>query len=209
MSHPIERNTITSAATAATNPADQAELVNRARAGDDQAYAQLVTQHKDRVYATVYRLLHNHEDAAEICQDAFVKSYFALDSFRGDAAYATWVIGIALNLARNRIRDRGRKGRDKAVSLEQLQENSVNPATSAHAPNPGQHALAQETVANLEHCLEQLDDGHREVFALRMQDEMTYQDIATACEVPVGTVKSRLNAARRALRDCLERKGVL
>jgi RNA polymerase sigma-70 factor (ECF subfamily) len=190
---------------------DDAELVARAQQGDMAAFDGLVDRYKDRLYRVVYGYLGHREDALDICQEAFVRAWRGLDGFRGDAGAYTWLYRIATNAARNRLRDRSRKGRDRGASLEALSPAARlrMESDTARPDSPRDHAEERETAAALEGCLEALPEHLRMAFVLRVYDEAAYDAIGRVLECPVGTVKSRLNEARRRLRDCLKRRGVL
>lgn len=194
----------------AARQADMA-LVTACQEGDDTAFEALMRRYKDRVYAVLYRFLGNREDALDVAQEVFLRAYRGMADFRGEARVYTWLYRIAVNLARNRVRDRGRKGRDQATSLEGLEEAAPGAAQAAAADcdTPREHAQRGELQAALEACLEQVPDVYRLAFVLRIFDERSYEEIADALECPEGTVKSRLNQARRLLRACLEQNGVL
>ena len=183
-------------------------LVERFRAGDEAAFDALVRFNQDRVYGLLVRMLGNREDALETAQDTFVRAYRGIDGFRAEARFSTWVYGIALNLARNRLRDRSRKGRDRGVSLELLETEAPGAAPAA-ADCPRAAAEQGELEAALAACLEHLPETLRGAFALRVFEGLAYEEIADAMECPRGTVKSRLNDARRRLAECLGRRGVL
>jgi RNA polymerase sigma-70 factor (ECF subfamily) len=187
------------------------DLVKACQQGDATAFDALMGRYKDRLHAVVYRYLGRHEDTAEVCQDAFVKAYFAINDFRGEAKFSTWLISIAANLARNSLRDRQRKGRDKGSSLEAMSDSARTMVDRAMASKmtPRGDAVREETEAVLQDCLGQLDDAMRMTFVLRMYEEMSYQEIAEVTEVPLGTVKSRLNGARSALRTMLNDRDIL
>lgn len=187
------------------------ELVDACRNGDESAFDELVRRYKDRVYNVVYRYLGNHEDSLDVALEVFVRAYRNLDSFRGHAQVYTWLYSIAANTCRNRLRDRGRKGRDKGVSYEALAESAPGIAQEATATHitPSHLAEKRELNEGLKGCLGDLPDNYRLVFVLRTFDNLSYTDIATAAECPEGTVKSRLNQARKLLRECLGRRGLL
>jgi RNA polymerase sigma-70 factor (ECF subfamily) len=123
----------------------------------------------------------------------------------------TWLYSIAANLARNRLRDSSRKGRDQGSSLEALQEAAPALAQAAAAVHETPRTAAQrhELDAALRHCLDQLPEVYRLAFVLRIFDGLCYEDIASSAGCPAGTVKSRLNQARKLLRDCLEKQEIL
>jgi len=187
------------------------DLVEQCQAGDASAFDELVRRYQDRVYNTVYRYLGNHEDALDVAQEVFVRAYRAIDTFRGHAQVYTWLYSIAANLARNRLRDHGRKGRNRGTSLDALEEAAPDAAQRATAATdtPRDLAQRQELEQALDHCLEALPDLYRLAFVLRTWDGLSYEDIAASCGCPKGTVKSRLNQARSRLADCLEERGVL
>jgi len=194
---------------ALTTPDDDSALVERFRAGDEAAFDALVRRNQDRVYGLLVRMLGSREDALEVAQDTFVRAYRGMDGFRAEARFSTWVYGIALNLARNRLRDRSRKGRDRGVSLETLETDAPGAVPAAGTDCPRAAAEQGELEAALAACLEHLPETLRGAFALRVFEGLAYDEIADAMECPRGTVKSRLNDARRRLAECLQRRGVL
>ena len=187
-----------------------AALVTAAQQGDAAAFDALVVRHQDRVYGLALRLVSNREDALEVAQDAFVRAHGALAEFREEAAFATWLYRIVVNLARNRLRDRQRKGRNLAVSLEALRD--MIPGHELPAPiasNPRAVAERGEMEALLQEALASLAPPYREAFVLRVYDELPYEAIAAVMACPVGTVRSRLNGARRQLHAWLTERGAL
>ena len=195
-----------------TNLESDGGLVEECRRGDPKAFDELVNRYKDRVFNAAFRFLGNHEDASDLCQEVFVRAYKAIDSFEGKAKVSTWLYSITLNLCRNRVRDSKRKGRDKGVSLELLQEHSPGRADTIGArvgASPSEAAARSELESALQTCLEALPDHYRMAFVLRTYEDLPYGEIASIMSCPSGTVKSRLNQARRLLRDCLDTSGVL
>lgn len=192
---------------------DQADagLVERFLHGDTAAFEEIVRRYKDRVYNVVYRFLGNHEDARDVAQEVFIRAYRGMHGYRGHAQVYTWLYSIAANLARNRLRDMQRKGRSRGVSLEALEEQAPGAAEGLGAPQETPRGTAQrrELQDGLRLCLEGLPDSFRMAFVLRVHDELSYEDIAISIGVPQGTVKSRLNQARKRLRDCLKLRGLL
>ena len=188
-----------------------ASLVEKCRRGDGSAFDELVRRHKDRLYNVVYRFLGSHEDAQDVVQEVFVRAYRSIEGFRGESQVYTWLYRIALNLARNRVRDSKRKGRDKGTSLEALEGAAPGVAGRASSTerNPGSEAMAHELEETLQRVLDELPESCRMAFVLRTVDGLSYEEIAELMECPRGTVKSRLNQARRMLRDRLEELSVL
>ncbi len=179
---------------------DDLELAARFRHGDAQAFDVLLRRHQDRVFHLLYWFLGDASDAEDVAQEVWVRVYFALESFRGEAAFGTWLHHIALNLGRNRLRARNRKGRNRAVRLDPARHDRH----STTQDGPREQATAAETEAQLWRCLEALDERWRVPFVLRVMEGHSYQEIAGLVRVRLGTVKSRLNEARQRLRRCLE-----
>lgn len=179
-------------------------LVEECRQGESWAFDELVRRYKDRVYNVVYRFLGNREDAAEIASEVFVRAYQGMSEFRGHAQIYTWLYSIAANLARNRIRDSKRKGRNMGTSLETMQGRA--PHTNR---TPRAEAEAHEMDETLQQCLDELPEHYRTAFVLRTFEDMSYDEIADTLDCPVGTVKSRINQARKLLRQRLQELALL
>jgi RNA polymerase sigma-70 factor (ECF subfamily) len=186
-------------------------LVTECQNGNPAAFEELVRRYKDRVYNVVYRFLGNHEDAEDVALEVFVRAHQGIRGFRGSARLYTWLYSIAGNLARNKLRDSGRKGRNKGASLEELQERAPDVAQRAIASTlaPDMVLQARETHELLQTALEELPEHYRLAFVLRTFDNLSYDEIAESLGCPKGTVKSRLNQARLLLRDRLKELGAL
>lgn len=188
-----------------------AGLVENSLRGDPGAFDELVRRYKDRVYGVIYRYVGNHEDAMDLAQEVFVRAYRGLHAYRGQAQVCTWLYSIAANLARNKLRDGGRRGRNLGTSLDALEADAPGAAAEATATHrtPRDAAAGQELNAALEACLAGLPEVYRFAFCLKTFDGMRYEEIAQAAGCPAGTVKSRINEARKRLQVCLQGKGVL
>ena len=174
-----------------------AELVARCRRGDEDAFDALVLRHQQRALNVAFQLLRNHEDATEVAQDAFVAVYRNLERFRGDCQFTTWLHQIVVNLARNKNRWWKRRGRQKAVALDDPQTAQIaGPATA-----PDVEVELSEFMQRLMEKMGELPQEFREALVLRNVENMSYHEIAIALKCPVGTVKSRLARARDALRE--------
>lgn len=175
-------------------------LVEECRNGDATAFDELVRRYKDRVYNVVFRFVGNREDALDVSQETFVRAYRGITEFRGHAQVYTWLYSIAANLARNRLRDGSRRGRDKGTSIETVVPGAL-PRTE---DNPRAAAERHELDETLQQCLSELPEHYRMAFVLRTFDDLSYDEIAEALGCPTGTVKSRINQARKMLRERLE-----
>ena len=202
----MERREQTVALVSETQRHDDGGLVEACRRGEGRAFDELVRRYKDRVFAVVYRFLGDREEALDVSQEVFVHAYRGLGGFRGTARVYTWLYSIAANLARNRLRDLGRKGRNVTTSLEALQEQAPGVIESGReaGPNPRDAAMTEELRETLQQCLNELPEHYRLAFVLRTSEDLSYEEIAEIMGSPVNTVKSRLNMARQRLRDRLK-----
>lgn len=184
------------------------QFLERLRAGEAAAFNRLVNERTGDVYALLYRLTEDAEEARDLTQETFLRAFQSIDRFRGDADLKTWLYRIALNQARNRWRWWRRRRRDSTVSLDApdgLSEQSFGARLQdAASLNPEQETLARERELALRTALRSLGRPYREAVILRDVEGMSYEEIAAALEVNVGTVKSRISRGRLELRKKLE-----
>lgn len=195
------------AAASAAEAARDAQLVERFRAGDEGAFVEIMSRYRDKIYAIVLGLLRNHADAEEIAQDTFIRAHRGLARFRGDSSLATWLHRIAVNLARNRYWYFFRRRRHATLSLD-CAVSDESAATFADLiasgeADPAQASASGEFTALVAACMEKLDPSHREILTLRNGLHQSYDEIAAALGINVGTVKSRIARARSNLRALL------
>ena len=184
-----------------------ASLIERIRQGDTSAYEDMVTRHWDRIFARVYSLLKNKQDAEEVTQDAFIRAHRGLDKFRGDAAFSTWLYQIATNLAHNRYWYWFRRKRSQSLSLDEPISDSSDVTLENVLPtsseSPAQAALTQEFVDRVSVCMDALHEKHREILIMRNVNNLSYDSIAEELGINIGTVKSRIARARESLRNLM------
>jgi RNA polymerase sigma-70 factor (ECF subfamily) len=193
---------------AADSSFDDAVLVERCRRGDPAAVEGLVLRYQDRVYNAVLRICANPDDAAELTQETFVKVLENLEKFEGRASFYTWVFRIAVNLALNYRRRRGR------VHFRSLYDGGDDrePGRTAlrrfwnddRIPDPAEKVQEKELCELAAEALGRLDEAHKAVIVLRDMENMSYSRIAEVLQIELGTVKSRLARARMSLREILE-----
>lgn len=186
-----------------TATADDRALIDRSRRGDLDAFNQLVRRYERSVFNTAYRLTGSYDDASDIAQEAFVRSWNNLKSFRGDSAFSTWIYRIVTNVF---LDDRKRKRARPSRSLEEemdLDESSVARQFEDPAPGPEELAEGDERRRLLEQAIATLPEAQRIMVVLYHNQGLAYDEIAEITGLPMGTVKSRLNRARLALRDKL------
>jgi len=197
-----EQQPIAAAAPAPEEPID-ASLVHAAREGDLRAYDQLVRRYQERIYATVYHMTSNHEDANDLAQETFIKAFSALKSFKGDSSFYTWIYRIAVNKTINFLKQRKNK---TSLSLNDLDFNIENdPELVAFVSDktPRRDAALTELQEKLNGALQKLSDVHRMVVTLHDVQGLSHEEIAKIMGCNVGTVRSRLFYARQQLQAYL------
>ena len=189
----------------------ESTLLARVRQGDRDAFAELVAPYRDRVYATALRVLGNREDAAEVTQEAFLRTFWNMTGFHGHAHFYTWLYRIALNLCYRRLALRRREPplllptarddqRDETIAPEDL---VVDPSSS-----PREIVNQRETVQVVRQALAALKPRDFHILILREFEELSYEELAQRLHLAKGTVMSRLHRARLALAEQLTRLGV-
>lgn len=188
-----------------TREADRdAELVARVQSGDVRAYDELVLKYRERLFAIVYNLTSNREDAADIIQDVFIKAFSSITRFKGNSAFFTWLYRIAINttlshLKKNRLR--------RFFSLENIQEEGASTEVleslaAKHKTEKG--ALLSELQEKLNDALQKLSPKHRTVVILFEIEGLSHQEISDIMGCSVGTVRSRLHYAKQQLQAYLK-----
>lgn len=197
--------------TEASELSGDALLVDRAKNGDSSAYGELVEKYSSFVYRTIYFDIKNHEDAEDIAQDVFIKAYGALNGFRYDSEFTTWLYRIC----KNAVYDYARKSsRNKTVSISDMTYDE-NDEKEAEIPDrsgqyePEKQVLSNETVRLVREAIAELSEEHRNVIVLRDIEGYSYTEIADMLSLEEGTVKSRLSRARIALKKKLEGQNLL
>jgi RNA polymerase sigma-70 factor (ECF subfamily) len=179
------------------------ELVRRAQRNERGAFDLLVLKYQHKVIKLVARLLRDPAEAEDVAQEAFVKAYRALGSFRGDSAFYTWLYRIAVNTARNAIASRQRRPLDYEADLSEGEQNSVA-ARLKHNDTPEAAALSEEIRLTVNQAIEQLPEDLRTAIVLREIEGLSYEEIAATMDCPVGTVRSRIFRAREAIDRALK-----
>jgi RNA polymerase sigma-70 factor (ECF subfamily) len=179
----------------------------RAKEGDDDAFAQLVTAYQDRLINIFYHLVQNQDAAEDLTQDVFLRIYRARRGYVPTARFSTWLFRIANNLVSNSRRDKGRR---KEITLTGSESGPLGPrpqeqlATEKSAFLPARQLDKRELQAVVQRALETLNDRQRIAVLLHKFEDMSYEDIAEAMEMSPAAVKSLLSRARENLRVALE-----
>ena len=178
---------------------NDAFLVAASKQGDQDAFAQLVQRYQRRIFNLVFRILQQYDEATEITQETFLAAWQGLPSFRGDARFPTWLYRIAYNCSlkqlEHRRRDRALQAAIQAEQVLQHVDDSMRADTELEAHD--RQTMIQEQISNL-------PAKYRIVLVLRHLQEMTYEEMAEALTMPIGTIKTHLFRARNLLKERLE-----
>jgi len=205
----VELEQVAPAPLAETRPPAEIQFIERLKRGDAAAFETLVNERSGEIYGLLYRLTENVEEARDLTQETFLRAFQSISHFRGDADLRTWIYRIAINQARNRWRWWRRRRRDATVSIDAPEIGGghlglVATLKSTTARDPEQDTLANERDRALKKALGTLKRVYREAVILRDIEGFSYEEIATALDISVGTVKSRLARGRQELRRKLE-----
>ncbi len=181
-----------------TAPDDYA-LVKRAQAGDTDAYDQLIRRYQERIYATVYHMTSNHEDANDLAQEAFIKAYRALKSFKGDSSFFTWVYRIAVNKTINFLKQRKNRNHMSLNDLDFNAEHDPDLVSLISDRTPRRDIHLAELQEKLNAAMQKLSEEHRLVVTLHDVQGLPHDEISKIMDCNVGTVRSRLFYARQQL----------
>jgi RNA polymerase sigma-70 factor (ECF subfamily) len=174
------------------------QLVDTVLSGNKNAFDMLVLRHQHKVYSLVSRFVSDSAEAEDICQEAFIKAYRSLSSFRGDSAFYTWLYRIAINTAKNYVLSRKRRPIASDVQLEDAEISEGNNALKDIA-NPENNLVTQKLKKAIFDAIEELPDDLRMAFTLREFSGLSYEDITEVMGCPVGTVRSRIFRAREMI----------
>jgi RNA polymerase sigma factor RpoE len=199
MAEPAERND----SEAQSAPSEEMQLVQRARHGDLRAYDELVKRYQERIYATIYHMTANHEDANDLAQEAFVKAYQALKSFKGGSSFYTWLYRIAVNKTINFLKQRKNRQHMSLNDLDFNAEHDPDLVALISDKTPRREAGLTELQEKLNAALQKLSESHRMAVVLHDVQGLSHEEIAKVMHCNIGTVRSRLFYARQQLQALL------
>lgn len=177
------------------------ELISRFQLGDEQAYKELVIRYRNKLMTFVFRFLNNYELAEDIVQDTFLKLYTHKHYYRSIAKFSTWIYTIAGNLAKTELR---KKKRRKVTNFSQLGPDDKEFEIPAQQAEVGYEVDSAYTENKIQAAIQRLPLHFRTVIILRDIQELSYEEISSIVDVPLGTVKSRINRARLQLQKDLK-----
>lgn len=178
-------------------------LVRRAQEGDLAAYDELVRRYQERIYATVYHMTSNHEDANDLAQETFVKAYRALKSFKGDSSFYTWIYRIAVNKTINFLKQRRNRTHMSLNDMDFNVEHNPDLVELISQNTPRRDARITELKEKLNEALQKLSEVHRMVVVMHDVQGTPHEEISRIMGCNVGTVRSRLFYARQQLQALL------
>lgn len=178
--------------------ASDEQLVGAAKKGDMAAFEELVARHRDKIYARAFSMMRNEDEAVDLSQEAWVKSWQRLKQFQGDSSFGTWMTRIVINLCLDQLR---RRKRQRTESIEEMNEESggVERQMPVVNANPTERLERSELRKKIDGALAQLSHEHRTALVLHEFEDMEYKEIARAMNCSIGTVMSRLFYARRKM----------
>jgi RNA polymerase sigma-70 factor (ECF subfamily) len=184
-------------------PQLEGDLVRRARHGDLAAYDELVKRYQERIYATIYHMTANHEDAGDLAQESFIKAFAALKTFKGGSSFYTWIYRIAINKTLNFLKQRKNKHHLSLDDLDANAEHDPDLLALISDKTPQRAAGLVELQEKLNEALLKLSETHRTVVVLHDVQGVSHEEIAGIVGCNVGTVRSRLFYARQQLQGYL------
>lgn len=179
------------------------DLMEKFQSGYEEAFTILVDRFKDRLHNFLYRYTHDHQDCEDLVQETFLRVYRSRHSYERIAKFSTWMYTIALNLAKSLYK---KKQRMTTITIHEDESDPDDQPMKLEDSNilPDQSLHEKMCIDHLEKALEELSDDFREVIVLRDIQQMAYDEIAEITDLPMGTVKSRINRGRAQLQDILE-----
>jgi RNA polymerase sigma-70 factor (ECF subfamily) len=173
-------------------------LVEKVQQGDKQSFDVLVLKYQNKIIQLVYRYVHDPDEAMDVAQEAFIKAYKAIDRFRGDSAFYTWLYRIAINTAKNHLVASGRRPPQGDIEAQDAEQYDGASGLKEYA-TPERMLLKDEIQATVARAIDELPDDLRTAITLRELEGLSYEEIAQTMECPIGTVRSRIFRARDAI----------
>jgi RNA polymerase sigma-70 factor (ECF subfamily) len=184
-------------------PLEDLELVRRSQQGDLNSYDELIRRYQERIYATIYHMTSNHEDANDLAQETFIKAFQALKSFKGDSSFYTWVYRIGVNKTINFLKQRKNKTHMSLNDIDFNAENDPDMVALVSDKTPRRDANLSELQEKLNAAMQKLSPVHRLVVTLHDVQGLSHEEIGKMMDCNIGTVRSRLFYARQQMQAYL------
>ena len=180
------------------------KLVEKAQKGDKKAFGMLVEKYQRRLNRLLSRMVRDQSEIEDIVQDSFIKAYRAINNFRGDSAFYTWLYRIGINTAKNHLVKLGKRPKAmNEVEIEEIENFEDAPDLRSHE-TPESSMMSREIVASVNQTIEALPNELKEAISLREMDGLSYEEIADLMNCPIGTVRSRIFRAREVIAEKLK-----
>jgi RNA polymerase sigma-70 factor (ECF subfamily) len=179
------------------------DLVARSQNGDIEAFEELISRYERKIYTAAYRIIGNYDDANDFAQEAFLRAFQSIGTFRGEASFLTWMCRIVTNICRDELRKRYRTPVDSLDKEVTLGESEIKKQLATTDPGPEELYEKKELHEELQELINTLSPEFRLALILRDIQGFTYEEIAEQLECSLGTVKSRINRARTYLKEKL------
>jgi RNA polymerase sigma-70 factor (ECF subfamily) len=184
-------------------------LIARLRERDEQAFSEIVRLYGDKVFSLIFRMLGNRQEAEDVAQDVFITVFKTIETFRGEAKFSTWLLRIAANHSKNRIKHLARRPTegvdpDDVSQVRSLPDRPAPPVQS-QIDAPDKILEGAQTNALIQQAIADLDEDQRLLVVLRDVEELSYEEIGEITGLPEGTIKSRLHRARMAIKEWVDR----
>lgn len=190
--------------------ADEQRLVKRLKRREELAFHELVVRHQGTIYNLCLRMIAQPTEAEDVAQEVFVRSFLAIDTFRGDSSLGTWLYRIAINLCKNRIKYLSRRRQGAAFTVDDVPEGELVRSVAGGlsvgepAPRPDEALSGNQTETLIQRALAEVEPEFRELLVLRDIEGLSYAEVVQITGLAEGTVKSRLHRARTALKAAYE-----
>lgn len=177
------------------------DLIEKCQRGDVEAFEKLIASYEKKVYNIAYRYMGSKEEAEDLAQEAFIKVFRSIRSFRGEASFSTWLYHIVTNVCRDALRKNSRRMADSLDCAVTTEKGELQREVPDWSMSPEPIYENQELGELLHYLISQLTPEYKAVIIMRELEEMSYEEIAKELNCSLGTVKSRLSRARKVLRD--------
>lgn len=180
-------------------------LIERAKSGDVESFETLIRNHQSYAYNIAYRMIGNEEDAKDAAQEALIKVFKNISAFKGDSAFSTWLYRIVMNTCKDLLRKR----KPNEISMDkgyETDEGEVHLEIEDNTNDPVSKYEQKEVRVTIKSALDELPENYKSVVILREIQGMSYDEISEIEDIPVGTVRSRINRGRKILREILKDK---